>query len=411
MYETMAAMGLAPDTATPAFAAPRAGDLQGNNGKSVVVLGGGIAGLTTAYELGKAGYKVTVLEARMRPGGRNWTVRGGTEETDLKGVTQRAAFSKDQYMNAGPGRIPQHHVTLDYCKELGVAIEPFTNQNADGYLFREGNTKLSNRPIRHRAAKADVYGYVSELLAKATDQGALDTYLSSADKENLISFLQNFGAIGAKVPGDAGGSFKYAGSGRKGYSTVPGAGLEAGEPLAPDALSDVFASGVGNYFSFEFGWDQAMMMFQPVGGMDRIPYAFEKAIGRDKFVYGAKVLSMTNTAAGVAVEYTNPGGQAQRIEADFAVCTLPRTSRPKFPATCPPTSSRPLNSPPRATPARSALNTPGAGGRRTTASTAGSPTPTSTSATCGTRPPDSTASAAPWWATTTPAPMPASTSH
>ncbi|WP_258061104.1 FAD-dependent oxidoreductase [Arthrobacter sp. 4R501] len=202
MYQTMEAMGLAPDSATPAFAAPRAGDLNGA-GKSVVVLGGGIAGLTTAYELGKAGYKVTILEARMRPGGRNWTVRGGTEETDLNGIPQRATFSKDQYMNAGPGRIPQHHITLDYCKELGVAIEPFTNQNADGYLFREGSTKLSNTPVRHRAAKADVYGYVSELLAKATDQGSLDRYLSPTDKEHLISFLGNFGAIGAKVPGPA----------------------------------------------------------------------------------------------------------------------------------------------------------------------------------------------------------------
>ena len=66
MYQTMEAMGLAPDSATPAFAAPRAGDLNGA-GKSVVVLGGGIAGLTAAYELGKAGYKVTVLEARSGP--------------------------------------------------------------------------------------------------------------------------------------------------------------------------------------------------------------------------------------------------------------------------------------------------------------------------------------------------------
>jgi len=63
-------------------------------GGAVAKPGGGIAGLTTAYELGKAGYKVTILEARMRPGGRNWTVRGGTEETDLNGITQRATFTK-----------------------------------------------------------------------------------------------------------------------------------------------------------------------------------------------------------------------------------------------------------------------------------------------------------------------------
>ena len=52
-----------------------------------------MAGLTAAYELRKAGYQVAILEARNRPGGRNWTVRGGTEETDLKGNTQTATFS------------------------------------------------------------------------------------------------------------------------------------------------------------------------------------------------------------------------------------------------------------------------------------------------------------------------------
>src|SRR3712207_8479055 len=50
-------------------------------------------------------------------------------------------------------------------------------------LFRS----LSGTKIRHRTAKADVYGYVSELLAKATDTGALDGELTAADKERLIA--------------------------------------------------------------------------------------------------------------------------------------------------------------------------------------------------------------------------------
>jgi NADPH-dependent 2,4-dienoyl-CoA reductase/sulfur reductase-like enzyme len=39
--------------------------------KKVVVIGAGIAGLISAYELVQRGHKVTVFEARMRPGGRS----------------------------------------------------------------------------------------------------------------------------------------------------------------------------------------------------------------------------------------------------------------------------------------------------------------------------------------------------
>src|SRR5215469_18592587 len=46
-------------------------------GIKVAILGAGIAGLVSAYELRKAGFECTVLEARDRPGGRNWTIREG----------------------------------------------------------------------------------------------------------------------------------------------------------------------------------------------------------------------------------------------------------------------------------------------------------------------------------------------
>jgi len=45
----------------------------------VAIIGAGPAGLAAAYELGKAGYHCTILEARDRAGGRNWTVRRGSE--------------------------------------------------------------------------------------------------------------------------------------------------------------------------------------------------------------------------------------------------------------------------------------------------------------------------------------------
>ena len=61
----------------------------------------------------------------------------GRPETEIDGTTQTAAFGEGQYFNAGPARIPQHHTTLDYCRELGVPIEIFANANADAWYYNE----------------------------------------------------------------------------------------------------------------------------------------------------------------------------------------------------------------------------------------------------------------------------------
>jgi monoamine oxidase len=322
MLATMGALGLAPTAAeaAPPFTAPRRSDftLTGRSARKVVILGGGVAGLAAAYELGKAGYDCTVLEARGRTGGRNLTVRGGDVETDLDGNTQRSRYSEGTYFNAGPARLAQWMVTLDYCRELGVPIEVFTNANANALIYNESAGMEPGNPVRYRTAKADVYGYVSELLAKATDQGALDARLTTEDKDRLLTFLRSFGNIGARTDGWA-----YTGGERRGYTVDPGAGDEEGTVLGPPpALSDVFASNVGRYFSFEFSYDQAMLMFQPVGGMDQIPRALTRAVGPHRVRLGAAVTQVTDTPSGVEVAYTT-GGRTSVIRADFCIAALP----------------------------------------------------------------------------------------
>jgi monoamine oxidase len=325
VLSSMEVLGLvAPAAATKlSYRAPSASDfsLRGRpNRTSVLVLGAGVAGLCTAYELEKAGYSVTVLEARDRPGGRNWTARGGTSETSLDGVTQTCGFDDGQYMNVGPARIPQHHTTLEYCRELGVPLEVFTNANAQGWYYNEPSSTVSGalagQRVRHRTAKSDVFGYVSELLAKALDQGSLDAELTAADKEALIAFLRSFGAL--TTSGNT-----YEPGGRTGYPVddEPRGGIQPGTPLPPAARSDVLASRLGNYFSFELSWDQAMLMFQPVGGMDRVPYAFEDAL-RNRPTYGAAVTDITSGDEDVTVTYTRRG-RTRTATADFCVCTIP----------------------------------------------------------------------------------------
>lgn len=322
MFATMGALGLAPTAAgTPNYQPPQPSDfrLTGRAAAKVVILGGGIAGLATAYELGKAGYDCTVLEARDIAGGRNFTVRGGTRQTDLDGHTQVGRFSEGQYMNAGPARIAQWMVTLDYCRELGVPIEPFANQNASALIY---NNSMA-APVRYRTAKADVYGYVGELLAKATNQGALDSELTAADKERLLTFLDDWGSLGK--------DHRYTGSFRRGFAVDPGAAEQAGTVLGPPpALSEVFASNVGAYFSFEFDYDYAVQMFQPVGGMDRIPAALTRAIGPDRVRTGSVVTGIVNRDNGVSVTYTRNGRQ-QQIDADYCVSATPPNIAARIP--------------------------------------------------------------------------------
>src|SRR5689334_248411 len=42
----------------------------------IVIVGGGLAGLTAAYRLKQAGYSASLYEASDRLGGRCWTIRG-----------------------------------------------------------------------------------------------------------------------------------------------------------------------------------------------------------------------------------------------------------------------------------------------------------------------------------------------
>ena len=322
MFATMGAMGLAPakaQAATKAFSAPRAADftLTGRAPASVIILGGGVAGLVSAYELGKAGYKCTIIEPRSRTGGRNFTARARTTQTDTFGQTQVCTFAEGQYMNCGPARLAQWMVTLEYCRELGVPIQVFANQNADAYLYN--STTGMTAPERWRTAKADVYGYVAELLAKATSQGALDQELTSDDKERLISFLEGWGSLGSASSG-----YAYTGTSNRGYSVYPGAAGQPGVELGPvPSLSDVFASGVGQSFSFEFAFDMAMQMFQPVGGMDQIPQALSRAIGPEKILLGCQATGIVDGPDNATVTYTDPSGKTRTISADYAIAAMP----------------------------------------------------------------------------------------
>lgn len=315
VYRTMKAMGMA--GLDVARAAPP--DLPGGSGagRSVAILGAGISGMTAAYELSKAGYRCTILEATGRTGGRSLTARGGDVLRE-EGSSQRVGFESGQHMyaNMGPARIPYHHTALlDYCKAFGVALEVFTNDNRAAFFHNR--ERFGGKPVTARQVHTDTRGYVAELLAKAVSANALDKELGKEEKEAILGMLTEFGGLNPDR--------LYKGSSRSGYQGAQlHAGLKPGKPNDPLDFSELLRSEFWQYkLHFSQFLDQNPTLLQPVGGMDAIARAFEKRVG-PMIRYRSVVQEIRKTPKGVRIVYKGASEAAGKaLDADFAICTIP----------------------------------------------------------------------------------------
>jgi monoamine oxidase len=291
----------------------------GGKGKKIIILGSGVAGLTSAYELAGAGYDVTVLEARDRVGGRSYTARKGTKFQELGGEAQTCDFEEGLYLNPGPWRIPYHHRGyLHYAKKFGVGVELFNNENDHSpILFDRGSGPLKGKVVRKQEIAADIRGYATEMLAKQVRQGALDAEFTGDDKELFLAYLRNEGYLTAK-------DFKYEGTDGRGYVENPGAGVKPGPGVdsTPYKLTDILHSNTWRTVRSVAGFEQQRTMFQPIGGMDRLPAGFMRNM-KPKVLMQHVVEKISQSPDSVTVAYTDGKGQKGSMTADYIICTIP----------------------------------------------------------------------------------------
>lgn len=317
IYQMMTTFGHAEETRFPG--PPKLAGAR--KGASVIVLGAGLAGMLAAYELEKAGYRVTILEYQDRAGGRNWSLHGGDTFTELGGATQKVTFAKGNYLNPGPWRIPYHHRTLlHYCKAFGVELEPFIQFNHNAYVHNID--AFGGRPQRFRSVAADFEGNVAELLSKAIDQKSLDTKLTPEDLDRLKEALRGWGML----DGDMRYTKGLRSSSHRGYDLAPGGGVPAApRPSDLFPFDEVLKSGVWNQMALYMNDEMQTTMFQPKGGMDMIGKGFARQVGH-LITYNAKVTKLMQDKSGVSVTYTDTKkGQTTTANADFCVCTIPLT--------------------------------------------------------------------------------------
>jgi len=288
-------------------------------GKSVVILGAGLAGMVSALELSRVGYRVQVLEFNPRVGGRNWTLRGGDTYTELGGHTQNCRFSEGTYLNPGPWRIPtEHGAVIHYCNELGVALEPFQQNNYNAYVH--STEAFGGKPQRFKVIQADYQGHVAELLGKAVRQNALDDAVTTEDAEILLESLRSWGALDRDMRYVKGN----ASSSRRGWEKGPGGGLTAVPiPSEPLDMSTVLQSRLWSSMGSHLSNEHQQAIFQPVGGMDQIGKGFERAVG-SMIRLNSKVTAIRQDDTGVTVDYVDTGsGERLTAQADYCICTIP----------------------------------------------------------------------------------------
>src|SRR5687767_6974242 len=123
--------------------------------KTVTVIGAGLAGLSAAYDLHRAGWQVTVLEARGRVGGRVVSVR---------------SFSNDLVAEGGGEFIEDSHTRmLAYARQFNLQlgrVGSWQKQDGDWGSFDRKSGPLSNEKIwgvNLRTEIEEVWRAVSEL--------------------------------------------------------------------------------------------------------------------------------------------------------------------------------------------------------------------------------------------------------
>lgn len=296
--------------------------VRGRPGTQVLIIGAGLAGLTAAYELGKLGFRCTVLEASRRPGGRSLTIRRGDTLTDTLGHTQTCTFDEGHYFNAGPARFAPWQVTMDYCRELGVAVEPFIGTNESAYYFNtDVPGPLGNRPVRQRAVKADLRGATAALLAKAVEQDRLDQPFTAEDKERLLEFLRHEGDLDPRT-------LDYEGSPRAGFRVWPGVSTTGERDPAEEMLA-LLQAHFTPHLHRNNEYEYQPMLFQPVGGMDRLALALYSKVS-DTVRFGCEVTEIRKTPQGARVVYRE-AEETREATADYAIVAVPPTMLRRIP--------------------------------------------------------------------------------
>jgi monoamine oxidase len=267
------------------------------NDKSVTIVGAGMAGLSAAYDLHRAGWQVTVLEARDRVGGRVHTLRG---------------FSNGLVAEAGGEFIDSHHTRmLAFAKEFSLSLGEVGSWQGqtDDWGAYEGKAGRSNNSQLWGFDLGKEFDKIWIALAQLAKQVPDPAHPESAPEAGDLDRQSSADWLNAQTAQPLLARMAFADHIRSEYTCEP----------EHFSLLDL-ARNASLYYSDP---DFHKPNYRVIGGNDQIPNAIASLLPDVRL--RAEVTSINNQSNRVSITYKQ-GDSFQTRSSAFAILAIPLTT-------------------------------------------------------------------------------------
>lgn len=267
----------------------------------VVIVGAGLTGLTTAYELGKAGIEVLVLEAAPRPGGRIQTVSfpDGTH----------VEAHMEEYWERSPAvrllrelELPLEEDTAHSTVRIGGQVYPYQGEgDRDTYLRGVFSDAERDAFLRWNAKAWEIHERLRA--ADLEGQGPLPDDLQALLKVSFADWVR-----GEALPEKVSEWIRV--------TVEPEMAIEWDQVAALDAIDELRI-----FLDTPDGFGETN--YHVRGGNSRFVEALVARVGAGRIVTQARVTAIEQTDTGVRVRYLHEGARYREVTARAAVVTVP----------------------------------------------------------------------------------------
>lgn len=296
--------------------------VQGRNSddRRIIVIGAGLAGLACSYDLYRAGYNVSLLEAKSRPGGR---VR-----------TYRDSFADGLYAEMGAEYVDsEDHYVKNYAKEFGLSI--LKAKLYDGVYVRGKKFRMDDlQNLRYQLPYADIEGnnlfgqekkYINHYVERIqtwSKQNSISSFgLHDSSGQKKIKNSINFNNLPQDILKldnlSVADLLRKEGAHKDIIElyTFTNATESTGRPETLSALSMVLGHFMADSFNEET--DEGRIQ----GGNDQLPKAFAKSLSNTIF-YHRPVKKIEYNKNGVKVSFLEDG-KLTSLKGRKCVITMP----------------------------------------------------------------------------------------